>query len=295
MRNWVLGAAAAVMVSAPAAHAAWSLSSTPTSAGRADAGALQRPSSMTAPRTAFDAVDIAFDAPQPTAGTHVTVVRNDGVRVCTRTTASGVCSDTSVAPKTTYTYTASAALHHWTGPGRQVIVTTPEAPPFTPVGLEVLNGQGNTAGTVESGDQIIVTFSVEVSPRSYCATMPQSGDATLTGVVVSFSDQSAATGNHDSFTVSGACGEERLRWGVLNFGTQQIINGSGGLQFAGSTLAWHGASKTWTLTLGAHVTGNAKAFGSTPVTTMTYTPDASLADVYGQKITGTAQRTAQPF
>jgi signal peptidase I len=160
-------------------------------------------------------------------------------------------------------------------------------PTITNVALQ--NNSGGTAGLIEKGDQIVVTFSTVMKVASLCSawsgdntnqTLNSNGDVTIT------IHEGAGTTTHDSITIASAtC---TFNFGSVDLGTNAYIsggdatfNGSGGNK---STITWTVATHTLTITLG-------KQSGGTPATvassTATYTASPSITDTTGGILTNT--------
>jgi hypothetical protein len=152
--------------------------------------------------------------------------------------------------------------------------------------VALANG-GSTAGRLEKGDTIAVTFSAQMKVSSFCSTWSgDSSNQSLTGngdVVVSVADGTGAT--NDVLTVtSGTC---TFRFGSINLGSNAYISG-GAVTFSGSggsksSIAWNATTHVLTITLGNQSgTGSVATVAST---TVVYTVSPSITNPAGQAVT----------
>ena len=172
-----------------------------------------------------------------------------------------------------------------------ILVNT--APP-RPTALVTANG-GATAGTVEAGDSVSVTFSERLRPSSLCGAWADDDTtkALSAGVVVTVIND-ATSSSVDFLTVSvPACGPGGFRFGWLNLGDKGFVKGSNatfGASGTSSTITWTPSTLTLTIVLGTASGGN---FGLVSSSTAVYTPDPAITDAGGLAITGTASRTGR--
>ena len=159
-------------------------------------------------------------------------------------------------------------------------ITVKVGPYVTAVSL--VNGTG-TAGKVDKGDQIVITFSDTMNPSTFCSTWTSSGDQSLTAdnnVTVTLTNAAS-----DTITVSSAsC--------TFNFGSLALGSGSYttvtqtyvGAGINKSTVTWTAATRTMTVTLGTTAGVGAATVASS---TATYTPSTSVLNSDGLALGGT--------
>jgi len=158
-----------------------------------------------------------------------------------------------------------------------------------PTVTSVVNADGGgTAGKIQKGDTITVTFSKQMSVASFCSTW--SNDAanqtlnTNGDVTVTVTDGGAG---NDSLTVSsGTC---TFHFGSIDLGSTAYVtssltaNGNGSNR---SSIAWNATTFTLTITLGA-VSGGG-TIGTVASGIATYTPSGSIVDSSnGTAVSGT--------
>jgi hypothetical protein len=167
--------------------------------------------------------------------------------------------------------------------------------PPRPTALVTTNG-GATAGTVEPGDSLSVTFSEKLKASSLCAAWADD-DTTKSlsaGVVVTVTNDGTPS-SVDVLTVAvPACGSNGFRFGSVNLGDKGFVKGGSSAGFGAtgtpSTITWNPTTLTLTLVLG---TASGSNFGIVPSSTAVYTPDPAITDAGGLAITGTASRTGR--
>jgi hypothetical protein len=140
--------------------------------------------------------------------------------------------------------------------------------------LALTNGTG-TAGRIDAGDQVVITFTDPIAVASACSTWSGDGsDQSLTAdsdVTVTVTNGGAG---NDTVSVSAAsC---TLNVGSLNLGSTAYTTANvtfGGVGAAKSTVAWNVGARQLTITLGSPSgAGVATVATSTPV----FTPAAGL-------------------
>ena len=140
--------------------------------------------------------------------------------------------------------------------------------------LALTNGTG-TAGRIDAGDQVVITFTDPIAVASACSTWSGDGsDQSLTAdsdVTVT-----ATNGGAGNDTVSVSAGSCTLNVGSLNLGSTAYTTANvtfGGVGAAKSTVAWNVGARQLTITLGSPSgAGVATVASSTPV----FTPAAGL-------------------
>jgi hypothetical protein len=200
---------------------------------------------------------------------------------------NGVTGAITGTPTATGTFTPSFTVTDTTGATDSKSITLKVNAAPTVSSVQLANGSGgNKPGKVEQGDQIIVTFSQQMSVSSMCSAW--SGDTTdqtinaNNNVVVTLADGTGAT-NDSLMLTSTSC---TFHFGSINLGSNAYVSG-GGLTFSGSgnkasTIAWSASTNTLTITLGqASGPGNiATVASSTPV----YAVDGSITDSNGAAV-----------
>jgi Bacterial Ig domain/Bacterial Ig-like domain (group 3) len=164
----------------------------------------------------------------------------------------------------------------------------------TVTAVQLVDGAG-TAGRVQPGDQIVVTYSQTLGVATLCSTW--SGNLTAQSlsaandVTVTLLDGGAA---NDTVTVASATCTFHL--GTLNLGSTGYVTG-GSRTFSGSgssasTIAWDPATRTLTITLGA--SGGLGTVGTVASSIATDTPDAAIKNAVATAITGSFATGALP-
>jgi hypothetical protein len=169
--------------------------------------------------------------------------------------------------------------------------------PPRPTALVTANG-GATAGTIEAGDWVAITFSEKLKVSSLCAAWADD-DTTKTlgssaGLVVTVTNDGSPS-SVDILTVSApGCGPSGFRFGTLNLGDKGFVKRGSTATFGAtgtpSALTWNPSTLTLTVVLGTAAGSN---FGVVPNSTAVYTPDPAITDVGGLAVTGTASRTGR--
>ena len=143
--------------------------------------------------------------------------------------------------------------------------------------ISTTNKSGNTAGKIQSGDTLVLSFASQhqVSTTSLCSGW--AGSANITNATVTFSDGGSGTDTLSSIT-STTCGGA-LNIGTFDLGSTGYMDGSGTgtIVFTSSTVAWSSSSKTLTITFGTLSAGGANA-GTVTSSAITWTPSSTLLD-----------------
>lgn len=167
--------------------------------------------------------------------------------------------------------------------------------PPRPTALVTANG-GATAGAVEAGDSVSITFSEKLKASSLCAAWVDDDTtrAISAGVVVTVTND-ATPSSVDILTVAvPACGPGGFHFGSVNLGDKGFVKGGSSATFGASgtssTITWNPVTMTLTIVLG---TASGSNFGLVPSSTSIYTPDPAITDAGGLAITGTASRTGR--
>ncbi len=155
--------------------------------------------------------------------------------------------------------------------------------------VTLLNG-GGTSGKVDQGDPIVIRFSRDMQPSSFCATWIDVAGIFLDiagGNEVSVTLTDGGAGN-DTLTVSATACLTGFKFGSIDLGSPNYLTGGGSRTFAGafgsaSTIGWVPATFTLTVVLGAPsaTTGFGTVDSSAPV----YTADPAIRDRSGDAVT----------
>jgi signal peptidase I len=146
------------------------------------------------------------------------------------------------------------------------------------------NTSGGTAGRMQKGDMITVTFSETMQVSSFCSTWSGNGSnqtlSTNNDVTVRVQDGTGAT--NDVVTVTSATCS--FNFGSIDLGSNNYVSGGNGT-FSGaggnkSTIAWTAATHVLTITLGA-ATGT---FNPVASSTPTYTASGSITNPAGTPV-----------
>lgn len=164
-----------------------------------------------------------------------------------------------------------------------------------PTALVTANG-GATAGTIEAGDSLSVTYSEKLRASSLCAAWTDD-DTTKTlsaGVVVTVTNDGTPS-SMDILTIAvPACGATGFHFGSVNLGDKGFVKGGSSATFGASgtpsTITWNPTTMALTTVLG---TASGSNFGLVPSSTAVYTPDPGITDAGGLPIIGTAARTGR--
>jgi hypothetical protein len=188
----------------------------------------------------------------------------------------------------TWSYRISPRLADWAGPFSAESDAVRMAATPTVTAIALINA--GTLGTVEAGDQIVLTFSEVLDPTSVCSGFSSSatGTQTATGMTFSFA------GNPNVITVSnsGTCGTSGFgSLQVGGTGNGRYTQGGQSLTTPNSTLTWNPANRTITVTFGS-VSGNT---GTGASATVVLTPGALTASGVPIAATPVSSATAQQF
>jgi len=210
---------------------------------------------------------------------------------CAGTVAALSCT-TPHGSGETWAYRVSPRFLSWSGApsAESSPVTMASAPTVT----AIAQVNAGTAGVVEAGDQIVLTFSEVLDAQSVCSGFSSSatGTQTATGMTFTLTSGGGGVQNVVTVTASGTCGSN-------GFGSL-AVGGTGNGRYTfrtmttgSSTLVWDPAARTITVTFGA-VTVNGNTGNGTAATAV-YTPGALTAS--GLPISGTPvnSTTAQRF
>jgi hypothetical protein len=161
----------------------------------------------------------------------------------------------------------------------------------TPTSLAAQNG--GTAGVLDRGDQILVTYSEAMDASSFCSTWSGTGNQTITAdnvVTVSVVNNGAPGGN-DLLTVStsaAACGGA-FHFGSVNLGSPNYVSSNSTFRGTGgsaSTISYTaGTTRRMTIVLGARASGTSSGTVSGTIT-YGHTPDPAILGANGRPITG---------
>jgi hypothetical protein len=162
-----------------------------------------------------------------------------------------------------------------------------DATPPTVTNVQLGNGTGGTAGKIDKGDTVTITFSEVLNASTICSAWTGTGNQTLSGdsqVTVGITTASTLTVNTPGCSAP-AVGSVALGASYNNGNTVLTYSGD-------SKLVWNATNKTLTITLGSTVTGTPSNANRNPFAA-TYTPAAGLADLAGNLL-GTSQVPGTP-
>jgi hypothetical protein len=191
----------------------------------------------------------------------------------------GVISGNVDAAATTQTFTVTATDSNGVSVNANFTITVRPRPMITSVALN----NGGAAGTIDKGDQIVVTFSQQMHEATLCSawTNDAADQSTTNNVTVTVSDGTGATNDAISVTTSTCT----FNFGSINLGSNAYATG-GSLTFGGagnnvSTIAWTAATHTLTITLGKAGGG---AAGNVASSAPVYTASGAVTDPNGVTI-----------
>jgi len=206
---------------------------------------------------------------------------------CAGTVAALTCT-TPHGSGETWAYRVSPRFQSWAGPrsAESTAIRMASTPTVTAIALT----DAGTAGFVEAGDRIIVTFSEVLDPRSICSGFSTSTSSvqTATGMTFTF------TGNPNVITVSasGTCGTNGFgSLQVGGTGNGRYTQGNQALSTPDSTLVWDPNGRTITVTFGS-ISGSTT---SGAAATIVLTPGALTAGGLPIAATPVSSATAQRF
>ena len=282
MRRVLVLGLVAVMVSGGAlAYAKWTGGG--QGSGKARATTIDKPINVAANASGPTSVTVTWGAPTTGAPPVDYLVRrvSPAATVCTVAPPAALsCVDTGRTANTTYSYTVESRRTNWvSGQTTAVSATTSAAFGFATTNPLVLANRSTptagTAGTIENGDSITVTFNRAPDPASVCTGW--TGAAPLTATVTAGNNN--GTGGNDTLTF-GCTGSQ---FGSLDLGRNNWF--SSAVTYGSSTLSLSGSSLV--LVLAGNTTGTLPSQPSQSVT-ITYAP-GTIKDLSSpqQTITGT--------
>jgi|GEM_PF-2371111 prepilin-type N-terminal cleavage/methylation domain len=152
---------------------------------------------------------------------------------------------------------------------------------------------GGTAGRIDKGDTVAITFGQAMNPATLCTGWNGTTARKSSTVVVSITNNDAATGGDDSLTVTDtSC--PTFNFGKIDLGSAAWV--AGNTNFSGnnnnaSSVVFDATLKTLTITLG---TGSGSGTG-VAAQTFVYTPSVAMKDSTGTVMTGTYSFINQRF
>jgi hypothetical protein len=232
----------------------------------------------------------------PTGSVSWSVSGTAGLTTCTSSTT------TLSAGSATCTITASSAGTYIVsdtyvpGADPDYLATTSAADTvsvgFTPNLLQIESKSTGTAGKIQAGDHIGVTFPVAIAPASVCSG--KTGSFSITGTITIKSNAAPTTGN-DELTFapnSGQCtgnvtgfasGTTGAYAGYIDLGSTSFV--SANATIASSTLIFDATTNNIQLTLGTTVSGGG-TLGTVTTATGTYYPDSAIQSSTGVAVSG---------
>jgi hypothetical protein len=152
---------------------------------------------------------------------------------------------------------------------------------------------GNQSKRLDSGDQVVVTFSELLDTRSLCSSWHGTGSQSLqSNNDVSVTVTHGTGAGHDVLTVSsGTCS---FHFGSLDLGSNAWVSSTRTFKGSGSgrsRIDWSSSSMTLTITLGSGTSGTSNV----GVKAMVYTPATDIADPLGNPIAVTSYSFTDGF
>jgi hypothetical protein len=159
-----------------------------------------------------------------------------------------------------------------------------------PTDFALANVSGGTAGTVENGDTLTITFSEVLDASSLCSTWSNSGTQTLSG---SGSNQVQLTitdaGANDSFSITdtgnGDCGgDTNFHLGAISLGGNYVSTTRNFTGNGASVITWNPTTQKLTIKFGTPTGSvNSGVVAGAP----TYTPSTAIEDIAGNAMSAT--------
>ena len=230
----------------------------------------------------------------PTGTVSWTVSGTAGITACTSstTTLSAGIATCSITVSSAGTYVVTDTY----GADTNYLASTSNADTvsvgFTPNLLQIESKSGGTAGMIQAGDHIGVTFPVPISAASVCSG--KTGSFSITGTVTVASNSAPTTGN-DELTfapTTGQCtgnvtgfasGASGSYAGYIDLGSKSFVTTTATI--ASSTLKFNATTNTIQVTLGATVSGGG-TLGTVTAATGTYFPDSAILSSTGVAVSG---------
>jgi hypothetical protein len=161
--------------------------------------------------------------------------------------------------------------------------------------VTLVNG-GGTAGQIEQGDRIVIRFSRDMDPTSFCDTWIE-----VAGTFVDIAGNNEVTvtvtdggAGNDTLTVSATPCLSGFKFGTIDLGSPGYLTGSPSAKFAGTeTFSGAGAKKstiswdpvTFTLTVELGQASARTGFGTVASSAPVYTADPAIRDRSGGAVT----------
>ena len=230
----------------------------------------------------------------PTGTVSWTVSGTAGITACTSstTTLSAGIATCSITVSSAGTYVVTDTY----GADTNYLASTSNADTvsvgFTPNLLQIESKSGGTAGMIQAGDHIGVTFPVPISAASVCSG--KTGSFSITGTVTVASNAAPTTGN-DELTFAPATGQctgnvtgfasgaSGSYAGYIDLGSKSFVTTTATI--ASSTLKFNATTNTIQVTLGATVSGGG-TLGTVTAATGTYFPDSAIVSSTGVAVSG---------
>jgi hypothetical protein len=234
----------------------------------------------------------------PTGGVTWSVSGTSGVTACTTSTTilsagTATCTITAIAPGT---YIVSDT---YAGDGNYVSVTSANdtaSAAFVPNLLQIESKNGGTAGKIQAGDHVGVTFPSPISAATVCPG--QTGSFSITGTVT-INNGGAPSGNDELLFApnAGACtgnvvgfasGSTGTHAGYIDLGSNGFVTATATI--ATSTLNFDATTNNIRITFGGTVTGGG-TLGTVTTSTGTYFPDSAIQSSNGIAASGSVSET----
>lgn len=302
-RAVVVASCAAVVALAGVASASWLTSRTAN--GTAGATSVQAVANASVSLTVVSSTEIdvkvvAVPAGGPTPSSYL--IKNGTTTVCATVALNATCQNTGLAASTQYTYNVFSNLNNWVSAGSATASSTTQASASTSVSALTISNKNaapaGTAGKMDSGDKITITFSAAIKASTVCSAWSDTGNQTSNTATVRVVGTPDDNGN-DALTVNSWSGCSTFRLGSIGLGSPgyQTSTGSSNkpVDFTSSTIAYDASAHTLTITLGTVVSdSNHGSVGSAAVTSSvaTWTVDAGIKDANNAAINPSTKVTA---
>lgn len=160
--------------------------------------------------------------------------------------------------------------------------------------LVAANGTG-TAGKIDSGDTITITFSGQIDASRVCSAWTDNLTTTQTALGSTVSVNNTGTGNDDVLTFShNPTGCTSFNFGSIDLGSTQYVTSPGGshqaVTFSNSTISYNGTTHTLQITLGT--LGGSGTENTVSSSILTLTLSASVVDAGDNALTSNSFATA---
>ena len=229
---------------------------------------------------------------------------NHTTQSCNALASALSCALTGLDAGTTYSVSVSGKLNNWLSSAATTTVTPTQAITTTSVStLSITNkstAPAGTAGKMDSGDRINVTFSAAIKASTVCSAWADTGNQTSSTATVRVVG-TPGDSDDDVLTINSWTGCSTFHFGSIDLGSASYQLSSSGtsnkpVDFTGSTIAYDATAHTLTVTLGTAVTNDSGhgLIASTAVTSSvaTWSVDGAIKDANNTSITPLTKATA---